>query len=31
MMYLMPLLIVIVGCLALHCSDDDDDMPDGHA
>lgn len=30
MMYLMPLLIVIVGCLALHCSDDDD-MPDGHA
>ncbi|QJT70350.1 hypothetical protein [Shigella phage ESh3] len=29
MMYLMPLLIVIIGCLALHCSDDD--MPDGHA
>ncbi|AAP34075.1 gene 1.5 [Escherichia phage T7] len=29
MMYLMLLLIVIVGCLALYCSDDD--MPDGHA
>lgn len=30
MMYLMPLLIVIVGCLAVHYSDDSD-MPDGHA
>lgn len=31
-MYLMPLLIVIVGCLALHYNDNDnDDMPDGHA
>lgn len=30
MMYLMPLLIVIIGCLALHFKDDDD-MPDGHA
>ena len=30
MMYVMPLLIVIVGCLALTYSDDDD-MPDGHA
>lgn len=29
MMYLMPLFIVIIGCLALYCSDDD--MPDGHA
>lgn len=29
MMYLMPLLIIISGCLALHYSDDD--MPDGHA
>lgn len=30
MMYLMPLLIIIVGCLALHYSDNDD-TPDGHA
>lgn len=32
MMYLMPLLIIIiiVGCLALHFKGDDD-MPDGHA
>lgn len=30
MMYLMPLLIVIIGCLALHYTDDDG-MPDGHA
>lgn len=30
MMYLMPLLIIIVGCLALHFKSDDD-MPDGHA
>lgn len=29
-MYLMPLLIIIIGCLALHFNDDDD-MPDGHA
>ena len=31
MMYVMPLLIIIIiiGCLALTCSDDD--MPDGHA
>ena len=29
MMYLLPLLIIIVGCLALHYSDDD--TPDGHA
>lgn len=29
-MYLMPLLIAIVGCLALHYSDNDD-TPDGHA
>ena len=29
MMYLIPLLIVLVGCLALHYNDDD--MPDGHA
>lgn len=29
-MHLMPLLIVIVGCLALHFNDDDN-MPDGHA
>ncbi|AYD82925.1 hypothetical protein [Enterobacteria phage vB_EcoP_IME390] len=29
MLYLMPLLIVIIGYLALYCSDDD--MPDGHA
>lgn len=30
MMYLMTLLIIIIGCLALHFKDDDD-MPDGHA
>ena len=30
MMYLMPLLIIIIGCLALHFKDDDD-MPDGYA
>ena len=30
MMYLMPLLIIIVGCLALNYSDNDD-TPDGHA
>lgn len=30
MMYLMPLLIIIIGCLALHFKNDDD-MPDGHA
>lgn len=30
MMYLIPLLIIIIGCLALHFKDDDD-MPDGHA
>lgn len=30
MMYLMPLLIVILGSLVLHYTDDDD-MPDGHA
>lgn len=29
MMYLLPLLIVIAGYLALHYNDDD--MPDGHA
>lgn len=29
-MYLMPLLIIIIGCLALHFKNDDD-MPDGHA
>ncbi|QXV72979.1 hypothetical protein [Edwardsiella phage PVN09] len=29
MMYVLQLLIIIVGCLALHYSDDD--MPDGHA
>ena len=29
-MYLIPLLIIIIGCLALHFKDDDD-MPDGHA
>lgn len=29
MMYLLPLLIIIIGCLALHYNDDD--MPDGHA
>lgn len=30
MMYLMPLLIIIIGCLAIHFKNDDD-MPDGHA
>lgn len=30
MMYLMPLLIVILGFLTIHYTDDDD-MPDGHA
>lgn len=30
MMYLMPLLIVVIGFLALHYTDNDD-MPDGHA
>lgn len=30
MMNLMPLLIIIIGCLALHFKNDDD-MPDGHA
>ncbi|QHI00772.1 hypothetical protein [Escherichia phage vB_EcoP_PHB19] len=30
MMYLLPLLIIIIGCLALHFKNDDD-MPDGHA
>lgn len=30
MMYLMPFLLIIVGCLALHYSDNDD-TPDGHA
>lgn len=30
MMYAMPLLIIIIGCLTLAYSDDDD-MPDGHA